>query len=126
MTKKEPSKPQPILIRMTFPGKMVSKSDPFDGGQTMRHIIERAFGECLGRCEWTREMEFIATLEQFGLFTALMIEKRMVERLQVIQVRMFREEPYIAPTRFDTRTNKMRAIHVDKELIGPVSGEDES
>jgi hypothetical protein len=116
LNKKIAIKDRPILIRLTISASLVTKSNPLES--TMRHCIERALGECLGRCNWTEDFEFICRADQFGIFMALIDEKfENAELFSKIKFEMFRQgDPKPALNKFNVCDKSIGRLHVELEV----------
>lgn len=102
---------QPILIKLVIPADMITKHAL--GESDMRQCIDRAFNHCLGRCDWNTPQVIICTLEQFGLFCALLSEKGMAGRIATLNISMFREMPQPKVCIFNAVGKGMKPVHVD-------------
>lgn len=102
---------QPILIKLIIPAAMITKHA--EGESSMRQCIDRAFSLCLGRCSWDHPQTIIATLEQFGLFSALIKEKQLTHHFSNMTIIMFREDRKVVETIHNAVDKGMRPVHVD-------------
>lgn len=108
---------QPILIKLTIPATLITKTA--ENESDMRQCIDRAFSLTLGRYNWEHPQVIIATLEQFGLFAALLNEKRLAHRLPIMNVNMFREDRKVVETIYNAVDKGMKPVHVDVLPIPP-------
>ena len=59
-------------VLFTIPAIWITKESPVS--DIVRKAIEKTTGECLGRCYWRHDEQFLATSEQFGELVAELMQ----------------------------------------------------
>lgn len=79
----------------------------------MRHILDRAFKVCIGRCTWQVPVVITATPHQFGIFAYLLKEKGKPEMLNGVEVELFEPTQAATPYFVDASDNGCQKLFAE-------------
>lgn len=78
------------LVRFKIPGSRISKSS--SESEAYREIIEKVFGETLGRANWHQDVVFICRSDQFVQFLLMRHERSLCNRFAELDVKIIEME----------------------------------